>query len=577
MSRTVLALGLLLVVGLTGSAAAATGEGRFDRPRRGFAPPDTVLQDGSPGDVGLDAQPIDDAMRRIASWTEPTPGLAHPMYAGAVALLAHDGVVVDRRAVGKELRYADAQGTELPPDQQEPVRPDTIFDIASFTKLFTSIAAVQEIDAGRVRLDAPVAEYLPEFGVNGKERITVRQLLTHTSGLQAEVQLWKLPPEQRIPSVMQLTPEHPPGTNYTYADPNLITLGVLIERVSGKPLDEVVRERITGPLGMRDTGYNPPPSELHRIAATEYESNPPRGLVRGQAHDENAWALGGVSGHAGIFSTADDLAVLGQTILNGGSYDGVRILSPEAVRMMLANYNQAFPGNAHGLGFELDQRWYMAGLSGPHTAGHTGFTGTSLVIAPESGSVAVLLSNRVHPSRDWGSNNAAREALAQGLARALAVRPTHGSDSWYADPARPATLTTGPLGPVSGPARVSFDAFVDTQNDSDGIDPLIVESSVDGQDWRRVALRASGPGAPTGPQDQLAGAGHRSWWHVVGTASAEPGQRLWLRWRYAPDARYIGRGVNLDGILVADRDRTLLDGERQVDRLRAEGWNQVER
>ncbi|PKW13803.1 serine hydrolase domain-containing protein [Saccharopolyspora spinosa] len=578
MGKTILAaVALLSVTALAGSATAAPGrvDGHFDRPQEGFAPAATVLRDGTPEGVGLDPGPIDAALRQMAAWTNKTPGLEHPMYAGAVSLLAHDGVVVRREAAGDELRYSDGKGTELPADQREPMRPDTIFDVASISKLFTSIAVLQLIDDGEVDPDSPVADYLPEFGVNGKQSITVRQLLTHTSGLQAEVKLWKLPADQRIPSIMQLTPEFPPGTHYTYSDPNMITLGLLVARVVGAPLDQVVAHRITGPLGMTDTGYNPPASELHRIAATEDEAEPPRGMVRGQVHDENAWSLGGVAGHAGVFSTADDLATLGQALLNGGTYGGNRILSKVSVENMLTNFNSAFPGNAHGLGFELDQRWYMAGLSGPRTAGHTGFTGTSLVIDPASRSVAVLLTNRVHPSRDWGSNNPARQALAQGMARSLAVDPALGSESWFSE--RGGTLTTDALGPVSGPTQVSFFAFVDTQHDSDGTDPLLVEASVDGAGWQPVTVRASGPGAPDGPQSSLAGAGHRSWWKVRGTVDADAGQQVRLRWRYAPDGMYSGRGVNVDGILVADRDATLLDGELQANRLHPDGWLSTDR
>jgi serine-type D-Ala-D-Ala carboxypeptidase len=578
MRAMILAMALLSVAAVTpGPDSTDSAAGRFDRPQVGFAPAGTRLRDGTPEEVGLDRGPIDTALRRIARWTQKTPELAHPMYAGAVSLLVHDGVVVRRDAVGKAVRYADAQGTELPADEQEPMRTDTLFDLASVTKLFTSIAALQQVEVGKVRLDSPVARYLPEFAVHGKQAITVQQLLTHTSGLQAEVHLWTLPPEQRIPSVLALTPEHPPGTTYTYSDANMITLGVLVERVTGKPLDRVVTDGITAPLGLRDTGYRPAAAKLRRIAATEFESDPPRGMVRGQVHDENAWSLGGVAGQAGIFSTADDLARLGQALLNGGTYAGRRILSQEMVDKMLTDYNTAFPGNAHGLGFELDQRWYMAGLSAPRSAGHTGFTGTSLVLDPASRSIVVLLTNRVHPSRDWGSNNASREALAEGLAQALAVRPSQGDRSWFAGGPRQATLTTADLGTMTGPARVSFDAFLDTQNDPDGIDPLFVESSVDGSTWQPVTVTATGPGAPQGPQQRLAGAGHRAWWHVRGLVPTKPGQQLRLRWRYAPDARYVGRGVNLDGIAVNDGDRTVLDGQQQESRFVSDGWVRTSR
>ncbi|GAA0545730.1 CubicO group peptidase (beta-lactamase class C family) [Saccharopolyspora erythraea NRRL 2338] len=579
MGKTVLAIAVLSVAALTAGSASASpvGGGRFDRPWEGFAPASTELRDGDPSDAGLRSKPIDQAVGQIEAWTETVPGREHPMYAGAVGLVVHNGVVVSRSEAGYEVRYADGQGTELPADQWEPVDRDTIFDVASISKLFTSIAVLQQVEAGAVDLDSPVARYLPEFGANGKQTITVRQLLTHTSGLPAEVKLWTLPPQDRIPTVMALQPKSPPGTAYTYSDPNMITLGVLVERVTGDRLDEVVAEGITEPLGMRDTGYNPDRGELRRIAATEFQADPPRGMVRGQAHDENAWSLGGVAGQAGVFSTADDLAILGQTLLNGGAYAGERILGEHSVEQMLTNFNSAFPGNSHGLGFELDQRWYMAGLSGPHTAGHTGYTGTSLVIDPASRSIVVLLTNRVHPSRSWGSNNPARQALAQGLAEAMSVRPVRGSKSWFAPPQGPATLTTDSLGSVTGAAQVTFDAFVDTQMDGDGVDALAVEASGDeGATWQPVPLTATGPGAPEGPQQSLAGAGHRSWWRVQGSVP-ESSKPLRLRWRYAPDDQYVGRGVNIDGISVADRAGVLLDGERDDERLTPEGWFQTPR
>lgn len=581
MRTRVLAVALFSVATLTvGSAqAAGDGTGRFDRPQDGFAPAGTVLREGPPESVGLSRKPIDAALGRIAAWTEKTPDLEHPMYAGAVSLLAHDGVVVSKEAVGHEVRYADGKGTELPPGEQEKANTDTIFDVASISKLFTSIAALQQAEDGQIDLSAPVAEYLPEFGVNGKESITVEQLLTHTSGLQAEAKLWKLPPKKRIPHIMNLTPENAPGTTYQYSDPNMITLGVLIERVAGKSLDKVVSERITQPLSMRDTGYNPPKSKLHRIAATEFQAeDPARGMVRGEVHDENAWSLGGVAGQAGVFSTADDLAILGQTILNGGTYQGTRILDRNSVEKMLTNYNEQFPEDSHGLGFELDQRWYMAGLSSPRTAGHTGYTGPSLVLDPDSRSMAVLMANRVHPSREWGSNNVARATLAQGLAESLAVRPARGPKSWFAEASEPASLRTDDLGKVRGKARVDFQAFVDTQADSDARDALTVESSVDGgKTWQPVRLTASGEGSPDKPVESLAGAGHRAWWQVSGDVPAKPGEKVQVRWNYAPDEEYVGRGVHLDDISVSDDSGKLLDGERHPDRLHAEGWTQTRR
>ncbi|TQN33356.1 CubicO group peptidase (beta-lactamase class C family) [Haloactinospora alba] len=576
MRTTVVAGALLLAAAVSGSPAAASASGtggRFDRPQDGFAPQDTVLRAGGPTEAGLAPEPIAAAVQDTTAGTEPAAGREHPMYAGAVSLLAHDGVVVSHEATGHELRYADGSGTELPPHQREPAGPDTIFDVASVTKLFTSIAVLQLVEDGEIELDAPVAAYVPEFAAGGKRTITVEQLLTHTSGLPAEVKLWDLPPEQRIPEVLRLEPENPPGTTYTYSDPNMITLGVLVERVSGSALDEVVAERITQPLGLEDTGFTPPRHTWDRIAATEFQRDPPRGMVRGEVHDENAWSLGGVAGHAGVFSTARELAVLGQALLNGGTYDGRRILEPDTVATMLEDYNRDFPGHAHGLGFELDQRWYMGGLSAPRTAGHTGYTGTSLVLDPASRSVAVLLTNRVHPSRSWGSNNPARVALAQGLAESLAVPPRNGHHSWYAGPRGAAVLSTRELGRAEGRVEVSFDAFVDTQNDSDGTDPLSVEASTDGGGtWRPLSLSAAGDGAPDQPRESLAGAGHRAWWRVEGSFRVEDASPLRLRWRYAPDGAYVGRGVHVDTIHVSDGNGELLDAERHPGRLVGDGW-----
>lgn len=576
----------LTVAVMTGGAAAAPAEpiahsGRFDRPYHGFAPPTTVLHAGTPADVGLDPAPIADALDTIAGWTEPS-GAQHPMYAGSVALLASNGVVVANRAAGYELRYADADGTELPPQQRVPARTDTIFDLASLSKLFTSVVALQQIEAGRIALDAPVARYLPEFGVNGKSAITVKELLTHTSGLQPDPSpsLWQGYPDipSRIKAVLDVAPVNPPGSAYVYSDLNMITLGLLVARVAGEPLDVLVRKGITDPLSMVDTSYNPQAGKLDRIAATEYESSPPRGMVRGSVHDENAWALGGVAGHAGVFSTAADLAVLGQAILNGGSYRGRRILRPDTVRAMLTDYNAQLPngpspGGAHGLGFELDQRWYMDGLSGQRTAGHTGFTGTSIVLDPDSRSVAILLTNRVHPSRSWGSNNPARRALARGMAQSLAVLPRHG-DEWFSGVGDnlDETLSTANLTIPADGASATFDAFVDTES----TDGASLESSVDGGgSWQPIPLHANGSDAPVDAVSRLSGAGHRAWWQV--TSAALPTGQVRLRWRYTSDQLYSGRGVYLDGIRVAGRGGVVLDAERDPSALTAVGWRLANR
>lgn len=580
MSKVARGAVLALVLTMTADASVSVAEsqgrahGRFDQPRAGYV--HEVLRDGSPRSAGLDAGPIDAALTKIDEWTTKNydPKLTVPLYSGAVSLLAHDGVVVNRHAVGYAVQYADGAGTKLPEDQRVPMRTDTIFDMASVSKLFTSIVVMQLVEAGEVDTDEPVATYLPEFGVNGKESITVGQLLTHTSGLVAWLPLWSAYPDipSRIKAVMDVAPRTTPGTNYEYSDLNLITLGELVERVTGKKLDKVVADRITKPLGMVDTGYNPPASKLDRIAATEFQTAAGRGMIRGSVHDENAWSLGGVAGHAGVFSTAGDMAVLAQTILNGGTYRGKRILRPQTVTAMLANHNEAFPGRDHGFGFELNQMWYMGGLSGPRTAGHTGFTGTDVVIDPASRSFAILLTNRVHPSRSWGSINIARETLCSGLARALAVKPRHGRDSWYSglDDATSASLTTVQLHPT-GPVRVNFDVFVDTER----TDRLVFEATTDGVTWVAVPLSVRGNGAPDEAVNSLSGNGHRAWWRAE--ARLPYAAEITLRWRFVTDARYTGRGVNLDEIVVTQRGHTLLNGEKEPHKLHPEGWQRRSR
>jgi CubicO group peptidase (beta-lactamase class C family) len=536
-----------------GAAAAPAGQhpdgGRFDRPYTGFAPAGTVLRPGTPRDAGLDAAPIDAFEQRMAGWEDPAAGAGY-LFPGATTLMAHDGVVVERGAGGYAVKYA-GPGTELPPDQWIPARTDTIYDLASLSKLFTSIVAMQQLEAGRIDLGAPVAHYLPEFAANGKDGITVEQLLTHTSGLDADPMpsLWQGYPDipSREKAVLDAKPIHAPGTAYLYSDLNMLSMQLVLEKVTGRPLDTLVRDGITKPLHMTDTGYNPPPDKLPRIAATEYQSSPARGLVWGHVHDENAWALGGVAGHAGVFSTVDDLAVLAQTILNGGTYKGHRILSGNSVRLMEQNFNQAFPGDSHGLGFELDQIWYMGGLSGPQTLGHTGYTGTSLVIDPWSRSFVILLSNRVHPSRTTPSTNPPRRAIGEAMAQAMRVAAPGGGPLWYSGQGggTTSTLTTGPL-TAAAPVDVDFSAFVNTES----TDLLSVEDSLDGgATWHALPLTVTGRGAPSGTPTSLSGQTVRAWWHVH-TGIPQPAGAFQLRWRYTTDPVYEGRGVDLARLSV---------------------------
>jgi CubicO group peptidase (beta-lactamase class C family) len=533
--------------------------------------PGRTLRYGSAESAGLLPDQVAAIAKDAAAYETALPGRPHPLYPGAVVLAAHDGTIVQHSASGYALRYADDKPTELPRDQWIPMRDDTIFDLASMSKLFTTIVALQEVDRGTLDLDATVASYLSDFAQNGKGTITLRQLLTHTSGLEPDLPFYdyqgRAAQEQALYAEK---PQHQPGTAYVYSDLNLITMQFVLEKVTGKTLDALVRDGITDPLGLRDTGYNPPASEKNRIAATEYEHVPPaqldRGLVWGQVHDENSYALGGVAGHAGVFSTAHDLAVLAQMILDGGRYGHTRVLSDHAVRQIFTNFNQAFPGDSHGIGFELDQRWYMGGLTSPVTAGHTGYTGTDIVIDPLSKSFVILLTNRVHPSRNWGSINPARVAVAQDLARALPVRPAEGRDAWFSQTKDRTTATL--TAPVTGATKLSYDLWYDTEETDLGV----LETSSDGTTWTPApfSLRS---GRDTWTSDgTFSGFAGRRWARATATLPAGTTQ---VRWRYTTDPLYEGRGVYVDGVRAFDGSGGLVfDGERRSDAARfvSNGW-----
>ena len=580
------ALGLLVSMTVAGSPAAAQGRdrdgdgegdgphsralGRFDRPQSGFSGARTTLRESTPRRAGLDPAPLESAWRSVVGFTEPqATGL--PLYPGGVLTYAHQGRVVMTRATGYSRLYGDATGTPLPEAERIRTRTDTIYDVASVSKLFTSIVVMQQVEAGRVELDAPVVRYLPEFAEHSptspfdKSGVTVRQLLTHTSGFPAFLPLWRDHPDpaSRLHAAVTADLTAAVGTRYLYSDLNLITLGALVTRLTGRPLDALVAAGITRPLRMVDTGYNPDPRLRSRIAATEYQASPPRGMVWGEVHDENAWSFGGVAGHAGVFSTAADLSVLAQTMLNGGAYGGKRILRADTVRQMITNENAAFGDNAHGLGFELDQRWYMGGLSSLRTAGHTGYTGTSVVIDFASRSFAVLLTNRVHPTRDRGSVNPARVAVAQGLAEALRVRPQHGRTAWFSGTgnSRTATLTVT-LPPTGSTAELRWQQLTDTED----TDQLTLQVSADGgTSWADLPYRLGGE-AVVGP---YAASGLRRW--QPARASVPAGSTT-LRWTYRQDAALSGRGVFLDGIVLRQGRRVLADVEHRPDLVRAEGW-----
>lgn len=523
-----------------------------------------TLRYGTPEEAGLLPEHVGRTDADVASGMQPSPD--YPRYPGAVVLVARKGVIAHHEAYGYALKYADDMPTLLPEDQWVSMREGTIFDLASVSKLFTSIAAVQLVERGRVEVDAPVARYIPAFAQNGKETVTIRQLLTHTSGFTPWIPLYSRyeTPEERIAAVYAEGLENPPGTAYAYSDLNLIVLGKLVEEVSSQPLDSFVSANLTEPLGMKDTGYNPPATKLDRMAATEYQPWTDRGMIRGSVHDENAWSLNGVAGHAGVFSTARDLAILAQTILNGGRHGETRIMSPEAVETLLTNYNAAFPGNDHGLGFELYQHWYMDAMATPSTAGHTGYTGTSLVINPLDRSFAILLTNRVHPSRSWGSINPNRRAFARNVARAVPVKPAEGKEAWFSGLGDNLDNTLGLTLPLpKGPKELRFALWYDTEPD---FDFATVEVSTDGgTTWESPEGTVAREGGPrTDSTGSFTGFSGREWLDARFDLGPYTGPST-LRLRYATDAASNGRGVYVDYVRVVGSGGTLFDDTRPRD------------
>ncbi|MEU6367209.1 serine hydrolase domain-containing protein [Streptomyces sp. NPDC046931] len=368
------------------------------------------LRIDTPERAGLDPEEL----RLVVRDLHDAVGGKRPWAAGAVVIAGRGPVIALEEAAGWAVRYAayDAEtdrGVELPPEARVPMTVHTPFDLASLTKLFTAVAAMQQLERGTLGIDARVASYLPEFHAAAEHGITVRQLLTHTSGLRPELPLYDCPsPAARLALLRAEAPAGPPGT-HRYSDLNLLLLQYVLERVTGRTLDVLVRDGITRPLGMTATGFGPCPDG----AATEDQRRPwakaDRGMLRGVVHDENAWALGGVAGHAGLFSTARDLAVFCRTLLSGGSYGPARILGPDFVELMLT---------PPGLGFAVDQPWFMGALAGRGAAGHTGFTGTSLVLDPATDTFLVLLANTVHPRRR-DPDHRVRVAAGDRLARAV--------------------------------------------------------------------------------------------------------------------------------------------------------------
>ena len=326
---------------------------------------------------------------------------------GAVLLVGHNRQVIYRKAYGNRA---------LEP-RREPMTLETIFDLASLTKVVATTTAVMKlVEEGKIRLNDPVAKYLPEFGQNGKEDITVRQLLTHYSGLGPDLDLktiWE-GKETAYRMAFGEAPEAPPGSRFSYSDVNFIVLGAMVERVSGETLDKYCERRIFAPLKMMHTRFTPPAGLRPKIAPTQYDEN--EHMLRGVVHDPTARRMGGVAGHAGLFSTADDLAKFSQALLNGGG----GVLSALSVEKMTRPEQPPSAPVLRGFGWDIDSPFSSnrGDLLPVGSYGHTGFTGTSMWIDPTTQTYIILLANAVHPR---GKENAIalRSKVATAVAAAL--------------------------------------------------------------------------------------------------------------------------------------------------------------
>ncbi len=349
------------------------------------APAGSLFSEGipvrSPTAVGMSAERLAAIDRVVLN------GIHAGGFPGAAVVVGRDGYAVVKRGYGRLTWQADAPA----------VSDQTIYDLASLTKVVATTSAIMVlVDEGKLDLDAPVRHYIPAFSGGAKDRVTVRHLLTHRAGLPAGRDLWRsaASPVEARRQVLESRLFCEPGACYEYSDLGADVLGFVAETVSGERLDRFVAARVFAPLGMTDTHFRPAAELRGRIAPTELA--PPRGYpLRGEVHDENAYALGGVAGHAGLFSTAADLSIFAQTLLNGGVYRGVRVFSDSTVRQFTRR-----AAGTRALGWDTCAKNSACGeMMGESAFGHTGFTGTSLWLDPEQRMFVLLLTNRVYDAR----------------------------------------------------------------------------------------------------------------------------------------------------------------------------------
>ncbi len=381
----------------------ARGHG-LEIPRREMSLPRVA-----PEEAGFRSEGIAELDAVIADFLE------REAFPGGILAVGHKGALAYVKPFGR-LAYEDGA---------PPVRDDTIYDLASLTKVVaTTTMAMILVDEGALDLDKPVRDFLPRFQGAGKDAVRVRDLLTHSSGLVSGGPLYNDASGRAefVARIQAMNLEYEPRSKSVYSDYGMILLGEILERVAGEPLETFVRTRVFEPLGMTDTGFLPPAESLARIAPTEID--PWRGrLVRGEVHDENAFAMGGIAPHAGLFSTAIDLARYAQMVLNGGVFEHRRIVSRRVVQEFTRRSD--IPGSDRAIGWDTKsaEKSSAGRFFSPRSFGHLGYTGTSLWIDPDRELFAILLTNRVHPTRENILIRQARPAVADAVVQAL-VDPT---------------------------------------------------------------------------------------------------------------------------------------------------------
>ena len=369
-------------------------------------------------------------------------GISAGGYPGAAVVVGRRGAAVVEKGFGK-LSW-ESGSPAVSPDR-------TIYDLASLTKVVATTSALMILyDEGKIHLDDPVSKYVPEFSGGQKDQVTVRMLLEHRSGLPAGRDLWRIAhtPAEARQTVIETPLVCAPNQCYEYSDLGADMLGFVVEAAAGEPLDQFARERVFEPLGMHDTFFRPADSLRSRVAPTEVA--PPRGYpLQGEVHDENAYALGGVAGHAGLFSTAADLSVFAQMMLNGGEYNGRRLIADSTVALFTTR-----AAGTRALGWDTCGGSGSCGeYLGEDAYGHTGFTGTSLWIDPDRDMFVLLLTNRVHEARARRPAKVIADVRAD-LADAAALAVTDYGDGPMVMPAKfRADKAAGWNTPVRKPRR----------------------------------------------------------------------------------------------------------------------------